>query len=173
MAETLETQETGEDSAALAELAHHWVAATRPADLDKAIGYVRRAGDAACKALAPDDAIRWYQQALDLLDRQTPPDQHSRAQLLVALGTQQSRAGQPEYRDTLTRAASLAEELGDTDTLVQAALGFSFAGGLVGVDAAKRVLRAALDATGADESSTRARLLGSYSEAHDAGVGVA
>ena len=130
VAEDARNPRTGEDAAALAELAHHWVAATRPADLDKAIGYVRRAGDAACKALAPDDAIRWYQQALDLLDRQTPPDQHSRAQLLVALGTQQSRAGQPEYRDTLTRAASLAEELGDTDTLVQAALGFSaFAGG--------------------------------------------
>jgi len=170
VAETLEAQPTGEDAAALAELAHHWVAATRPADLDKALGYVRRAGDAARDALAPDDAIRWYQQALDLLDRQTPPDQHSRAQLLVALGTQQSRAGQPEYRDTLTRAASLAEELGDTDTLVQAALGFSFSGGVVGVDAAKRVLRAALDATGADQSATRARLLGSYSEAHDAGL---
>ena len=160
-----------EDAAALAELAHHWVAATRPADLDKALGYVRRAGDAARDALAPDDAIRWYQQALDLLDRQIPPDQHSRAQLLVALGTQQSRAGQPEYRDTLTRAASLAEELGDTDTFVQAALGFSaFVGGVVGVDAAKRVLRAALDAIGADESATRARLLAAYSEAHDAGL---
>jgi tetratricopeptide (TPR) repeat protein len=171
VAETLEAHATGEDAATLAELAHHWVAATRPADLDKAIGYVRRAGDAARDALAPDDAIRWYQQALDLLDRQTPPDQHSRAQLLVALGTQQSRAGQPEYRDTLTRAASLAEELGDTDTLVQAALGFSaFAGGLVGDDVAKRVLRAALDAIGADESATRARLLAAYSEAHDFGL---
>jgi len=171
IAEALETGSGTEDAAMLAELAHHWVAATRPADLDKTIGYVRRAGDAARDALAPDDAIRWYQQALDLLARQTAPDQHSRAQLLVALGTQQSRAVQPEYRDTLTRAASLAEELGDTDTLVQAALGFStFAGGLVGDDAAKRVLRSALDATGADESAERARLLAAYSEAHDAGL---
>ncbi len=171
IAEALETGSGTEDAVLLAELAHHWVAATRPADLDKAIGYVRRAGDAARGALAPDDAIGWYQQALDLLARQTAPDQHSRAQLLVALGTQQSRAVQPEYRDTLTRAASLAEELGDTDTLVQAALGFSaFAGGMVGDDAAKRVLRAALDATGADESAERARLLAAYSEAHDAGL---
>jgi hypothetical protein len=117
-------------------------------------------------------AIGWYQQALDLLDRQSAPDQYSRAQLLVALGTPQSRAGQPEYRDTLTRAADLAEELGDTDTLVQAALGFSAfgGGGVVGVQAAKHVLRAALDATGADNSSTHARLLAAYSEAHDFGL---
>ena len=43
IAETLEAGTGTEDAAALAELAHHWVAATRPADLDKAIGYVRRA----------------------------------------------------------------------------------------------------------------------------------
>ena len=170
IAATLETETTPTDPALLAELAHHWIAATRPSDLDKALCYARLAGDAARDALAPDDAIRWYQQALDLLTRKSPPDEHQRAELLAALGTQQSRAMQPEYRDTLTRAASLAEELGDTDTLVQAALGFGFAGGLVGVDAAKRVLRAALDATGADESSTRARLLAAYSEAHDAGL---
>jgi class 3 adenylate cyclase/tetratricopeptide (TPR) repeat protein len=172
IAETLETDTTPTDPAPLAELAHHWIAATRPSDLDKALHYARLAGDAARDALAPEDAIRWYQQALDLLDRQSAPDQHGRAQLLVALGSQQSRAGQPEYRDTLTRAADLAEELGDTDTLVQAALAFSYfgGGGLVGVDAAKRVLRAALDATGSDESSTRARLLAAYSEAHDAGL---
>ncbi len=172
IAEYLELQTTTEDFTSLAELSHHWVAATRPADLYKALVYVRRTGDAARDALAPEDAVRWYQQAVDLLDRQSAPDQHSRAQLLVALGTQQSRAGQPEYRDTLTRAASLAEELGDTDTLVQAALGFSAfgGGGMVGVDAAKRVLQVALDATGADNSSTRARLLAAYSEAHDAGL---
>ena len=51
-------------------------------------------------------------------------------------------------------------------------MGFSAfgGGGLVGDDAAKRVLRAALDAIGAEESSTRARLLAAYSEAHDAGL---
>jgi class 3 adenylate cyclase/tetratricopeptide (TPR) repeat protein len=172
IAETLETDTTPTDPALLAELAHHWIAATKPSDLDKALHYARLAGDAARDALAPDDAIGWYQQALDLLDRQSAPDQHNRAHLLVALGTQQSRAGQPEYQDTLTQAASLAEELGDTDIMVQAALGFSAfgGGGLVGVDTAKRVMRAALDATGADNSSTHARLLGAYSEAHDAGL---
>jgi class 3 adenylate cyclase/tetratricopeptide (TPR) repeat protein len=171
IAELLETDTTPTDAALLAELAHHWIAATKPSDLGKALRYARLAGDAARDALAPEDAIGWYQQALDLLERQPTPDQHSRAQLLVALGTQQSRSGQPESRDTLTRAADLAEEFGDTDTLVQTALGFNtFAGGVVGDDAAKRVMRAALDAIGVDESSTHARLLAAYSEAHDFGL---
>ena len=82
IAETLETEATTHNATTLAELAHHWVAATRPADLDKALGYVRRAGDAARDALAPDDAIRWYQQALDLVARQNPPDQHLRGSCL-------------------------------------------------------------------------------------------
>jgi predicted ATPase len=61
VAEALEARAALPDAAMLGELAHHWVAATRPADLDKALSYVRRAGDAARDALAPDDAIRWYQ----------------------------------------------------------------------------------------------------------------
>ena len=35
------------------ELARHWMAATQPIDLAKAIGYSRQAGDAALRALAP------------------------------------------------------------------------------------------------------------------------
>src|SRR4029077_19639332 len=102
------------------ELAHHWVAATRPADLNKALRYVRRAGDAARDALAPDDAIRWYQQALDLAARHNASDGDQRAELLAELGTVQRRASQPEARETLLQAAGIAEELGDTDVLVHA-----------------------------------------------------
>ena len=139
VAETLETQPTGEDAAALAELAHHWVAATRPADLGKALDYVRRAGDAARDALAPDDAIRWYHQALDLLARQSPPDEHQRAELLAVLGTIQAQASKPEYHDTLLQAATLALQLDDTDILVQAALGFRLQDN-IGDDVAKPII---------------------------------
>ncbi len=171
IAETLESDATTEDAASLAELAHHWVAATRPADLDKALGYVRRAGDAARDALAPDDAIRWYQQALDLLDRQTPPDDHQRAELFATLGTVQRQAAQPEYRDTLLKAAALAEQLDDTDTLVRAALGFTerFAGS-VGDDATKPIIQAALDRIGPSPTPTRARLLAALAAAHDSSL---
>jgi len=168
VAERLEAEATTDDAGSLAELAHHWVAATRPADLDRALEYVRRAGDAARDALAPDDAIRWYQQALDLLERRTPPDDRRRAELLAELGTTQIQAGHAEGREALLRAATLAEELGDTRTLVRAALGFSAGfGGRTGDDDAKPVIRAALDRVGTEPTPTRAHLLAGLACAHD------
>lgn len=172
VAETLETQATTEDVATLAELAHHWVAATRPADLDKALSYVRRAGDAARDALAPEDAIRWYEQALDLLNRSSAPDQHQRAELLAALGAVQRQASHPAYRETLFHAAALAREFDDTEVLVRAALGFftSWASGNVGDDEVKPVIRAALDAVGSDPTPNRARLVATFAAAFDASL---
>ena len=41
----------------------------QPVDLTKAIDYSRQAADAALKSLAPDDALRYYSQALDLCAR--------------------------------------------------------------------------------------------------------
>ncbi|MGO9875906.1 MAG: ATP-binding protein [Acidimicrobiia bacterium] len=171
IAETLETQAAPRDAATLAELAHHWVAATRPADLAKALGYVRLAGDAARDALAPDDAIRWYMQALDLLDRQPTPDRHQQAQLLSALGAVQRVAGRPEYRETLTRATDLAEQLDDIETIVRAALVFKRTGhdNMIGDDEAKTILRAALDRVGPNATTTRAKLLAEFANVHDAG----
>ncbi len=154
VAEALETDAPHEDPAVLAELARHWIAATRPADLDKAIDYARRAGDAARDALAPDDAIRWYRQSLDLLTRQATPDEHQRAGLLAALGIAQRQSGEPDYRQTLLQAASLAEQREDTDLLVLVALGFPMVESLVGDTDTKRVAAAALDRVGAEPTPT-------------------
>lgn len=171
IAETLEAASVAADAGTLAELAHHWVAATRPADLDKALGYVRRAGDAARDALAPDNAIRWYQQALDLLARQSPPNEQQRAELLAVLGTVQSQAGKPECHDTLLQAAALAEQLDNTDILVEAALGFPIiTRELSGDEVAKPIIRAALDRIGTEMTATRARLLVALAMVHDASL---
>jgi class 3 adenylate cyclase/tetratricopeptide (TPR) repeat protein len=168
VAEALESHAAGEDASSLAELAHHWVAATRPADIAKALDYVRRAGDAARDALAPDDAIRWYRQALDMIDQQTSPDDEQRVQLLTALGAVQRQTGDPEFRVTLLEAAALAERLDDTDALVQAALGFPMGHTLVSDEDAKRVATAALDRVGPESTSARARLLAALTGAYDA-----
>jgi class 3 adenylate cyclase/tetratricopeptide (TPR) repeat protein len=170
VAEALEARTITEDAGTLAELAHHWVSATRPADLDKALGYVRRAGDAARDALAPDDAIRWYQQALDLVARQNTPDDHQRAELLAELGTVQRQAAHPEYRQTLLQAATLAQQTADIDLLVKAALGFTSTAARhsVGDDDAKRVAAMALERISPDPTPTRARLLAALGSAHDA-----
>jgi class 3 adenylate cyclase/tetratricopeptide (TPR) repeat protein len=169
IAEDLEARALLEGVMSFAELAHHWVAATKPTDLDKALNYLRRAGDEARDALAPDDAIRWYQQALELLDRRTIPDEHQRAELLAALGAVQHQAGNPEYRDTLRHAAALAERLDDSDVLVQTALAFARTG-MAGDEDIKRVAAAALVRIGPDAIATRARVLAVLAAGHDASL---
>jgi class 3 adenylate cyclase/tetratricopeptide (TPR) repeat protein len=169
VAVALEAQSNTSDAGALAELARHFIAATRPVDAAKAIEYARRAGDAARDALAPDDALGWYQQALDLLDRQQPADEHQRAQLLAVLGTVQRRAGHAKATESLLRAAELAERLGDTEALVEAALGFTIqTGAQPGDEEAIRVIASALDRVGHDSPPTRARLLAALAAAQDA-----
>jgi class 3 adenylate cyclase/tetratricopeptide (TPR) repeat protein len=170
IAEALEAQARPDDATTLAELAHHWVAATRPADVAKALEYVRRAGDAALDALAPDDAIGWYRQALDLIDRDHGRDDLARAEVLAALGSAQRQAGDPAARDTLLEAAALAERLDATDVLVRAALGFAHHETNFGDDEAQRIARVALDRVGNDPSATRARLLAALVLAQDSAL---
>jgi hypothetical protein len=82
--------------ARLPELAHHWLSATRPTEMTKALYYSERAGDAALVAFAPDDAIAWYGRALELVERQV---ETTRCRLLVRRGTAEEIAGRAEHRD--------------------------------------------------------------------------
>jgi class 3 adenylate cyclase len=104
------------------ELAHHWANATQPVDAHKAIFYARQAGESALEALAPDEAVRLFTQALRLFDQQRAPDPLLRVDLLIALGNAQRQAGIAAFRETLLDAAHRAQQLGDTDRLVAAAL---------------------------------------------------
>ena len=105
--------EEGATAASAAELARHWVAATRPADLDTALKYVEAAGDDALAQLAPEDAIRWYRQALDLVDAPGGGRRQSaRRGCSIGLGTAQRHLGDPESRATLLEAGRLAQDDG-------------------------------------------------------------
>src|SRR5260370_10213314 len=68
--------------------------------------------------LAPDEAIRWYRQALDLLDRQPTRDATRRCDLLIALGTAQGQAGDIGHAETLGEAVRAARELDSPERLV-------------------------------------------------------
>ena len=72
VAEALETFLGSDPDARAAELAYHWGASVQPTDTTKALHYSQIAGDRALNQLAPDEAVRWYGQALDLLDRTAP-----------------------------------------------------------------------------------------------------
>jgi class 3 adenylate cyclase/tetratricopeptide (TPR) repeat protein len=144
------------------ELAYHWAHATQPRDTEKAMTYAQQAGDRALAQLAPDEALRWYRDALDLLDRAPTEDPHRRAALLLGLGDAQRQTGDPAYRETLLDAAHLADDIGAVDLLVRAALlnnrGQS---SMLGEIDHERVgiITQALDRLGDADSPDRARLL--------------
>jgi tetratricopeptide (TPR) repeat protein len=144
------------------ELARHYLLATRPTDAQKAIAYTRQAGDSALVALAPDEALRYFSQALELIEHGTVVDPFTRLDLLIGLGTAQRQVGAPNFRTTLLDAARKASDLGDTERLVTAALannrGFFSAFGQVDTDRVE-ILEAALEALPDADSSARARLL--------------
>ena len=105
----------------IGELAYHWAQAIQPQEVEKAMTYAQRAGDRALAQLAPDESVRWYRGALDLLDQMSTDDPPRRAALLFGLGDAQRQTGDPEYRETLLDSARLANEIGDTDLMVRAA----------------------------------------------------
>jgi class 3 adenylate cyclase len=165
IAEVLEEMPGSRDDR-VGELAFHWYEATQPVEIAKTLTYSIAAGDRAQQRLAPDEAVRWYRQALELVDRLEPTEQdHSRCEVLVRLGTAQRLAGMAEFRQTLLEAAHLAQRLGDTDQLVQAALANSrgYASHFGAFDHERvGVLRSALDSLGSSSPMVRARLLALY-----------
>jgi tetratricopeptide (TPR) repeat protein len=163
--ETVYGTEPGER---VGELAHHWAAAAAPVESLKAIAYAVQAGQRALTYLAPDEANRWFDQALDMAER-SPIQPSLRAQLLVGLGDAQRQVGNPAYRQTLLDAAVLAETMGEgdgTDFLVRAALANyrGFVGTVGGVDAERvGTLEMALAKLERADSPERARLLATLS----------
>ncbi len=161
VAEALEEQCGEEPGERLGELAGHWAAAVVSADVAKAAHYARLAAERALQQLAPDEAARWYRQALELRDRERGGDRSERCDLLVGLGEAQRQVGAVEHRQTLLDAAALAEELGDADRLCHAVLANSrgWSSQVGAVDAARvRALEAAARML-SDDDPRRARVL--------------
>jgi class 3 adenylate cyclase/tetratricopeptide (TPR) repeat protein len=145
------------------ELAHHWAAAVQPSDTAKAIHYAHIAAARALDQLAPDEALRWYAQALELLDRGLGGEPRQRAELLLGLGDAQKQCGVPAYRDTLIEAAHLADRIGDVTLLVEAALTTNrgFQSVIGDVDAERvAVIELALSRLQDPDCAERAQLLG-------------
>jgi len=162
VAEAIEAIVGNRPGARVGELAYHWFNATQPANTGKAVSYARQAGEAALAALAPDDAVRYFSQALQLVDLAPGGDPLLACDLRIGLGQAQRQAGIATFRETLLAAAQRARELGATDRLVQAALannrGWFSASGVIDTDKVA-VLEAALGALGDEDRPERAMLL--------------
>ena len=153
VAEALEELCGDHPGARVGELARHWIGATQPIDVDKAMRYSRQAGDAALRAMAPADALRHYHQALDLYRQSAEPDPTLGIDLAIGIGTAQRQTGDPAFRLTLLDAARQAADLDDTDRLVAAALandrGFFSVSGTIDTDKVE-ILESALARLPAD-----------------------
>jgi tetratricopeptide (TPR) repeat protein len=162
VAEELEALD-GSDAGSLGALARHWLEA---GDSERAREAAIRAGEAALAMLAPDEAARWYRQALELHDQRPEPDRAQRAELLIRLGEAERRAGGDTFRAHLLEAGRLARRLGDRDRLARAALannrGMHSETGLLDVERIE-LLEAALEMRGDTDDRERALLLATTS----------
>lgn len=162
VAEAIERRWPDDPGERVGELARHWLAAVVPVDAERAVQAVLLAGRRALDALAPDEALRWFREGLELIDEVPDPDRSRRGRMLVLLGTAQKQTGDPAYRATLLDAAATAREIGDTEALVDAALannrGYHSNSGVTD-DERVEVIEAALEAVGEEDSVERALLL--------------
>jgi hypothetical protein len=151
----------GSGAAAIAEVARHWLEAV-DAELESAFAHSILAGDDALEKLAPDQARRWYEAALDLLARFPQRRENDRCDLLIKRGEAERQAGDRRFRTTLLEAAQIARSIGDDDKLVRAALansrGMQSETGVVD-QGRMATLDSALAIVGPKDSSSRARLL--------------
>jgi tetratricopeptide (TPR) repeat protein len=109
-AEVIEERHTDLDAVAPI-LAHHW-SETADRDPSRAVSWVLRAGRRALYQAASDDALRWFERGLDLLDPDEPNlKQH--ADLLIGLAEAQLRTGLRDFDATAKRGVRIGLELGD------------------------------------------------------------
>jgi class 3 adenylate cyclase/tetratricopeptide (TPR) repeat protein len=150
----------------VAELAHHFIVAAPAGEADKAIAYAERAARRASDQLAHEEAATHYERALEVLDFAPGSDPARRLALLLELGEAQRRAGQfVPGRETFEAAVATARELGDSDSLAQAALGMSALSEVGRLDEAiVEVIEESLAALGDEDSVTRVELLGGLSQ---------
>jgi len=143
-----------------AEAARHWVASGSAKGVPRAIDLSCEAGAKASEALAPQEASRHYANALDLLPRIDDDDESLRCELLLLLAEAQCEAGDPQFRQNVVDAATIADRLGDSDRLIRGAL-TDYQRGYMSIDDPDRVriLRQALAAAGEGDSPERAKLL--------------
>jgi tetratricopeptide (TPR) repeat protein len=172
--EALERAFAGRLEPHLTELAHHFLEAAAAGDVEPGLRYATAAAEHAGARLAHDEAARMYERALSALDV-APVDGARRCDLLLALGEAHHRAGDhAQARAAFRQAADAARELGSSEHLARATLGYGGPRGSFAVVDRELVglLEDALTALGAGDDALRARLLARLAmELYFTGVG--
>jgi len=165
VANVLEELYSSDPEPHVAELAHHFFVAATAGELTKAIDYSVRAGERALSLVAYEEAAEHFERALQAYGLQAHADVPRRCDLLLALASAQSRAGDARNaRETFLRASGLARRLGSPERLARAALGYGagmggFEFGLVDYTLVG-LLEEARTALGPEDGPLLARVLG-------------
>lgn len=160
-AQRLERDHEGDVGGVIAELAHHHHRALAVGDPERAFACAQRAAEQAAQLRAWEQAAQHYEQAVAALTHVRRPDPERRLGVLLALGETCRLSGErTRRREVLAQAMTLARELGRTEDLARAAIGFSdLQDWGVRDDAARAAVTEALAAVGDSPGSARGRLL--------------
>ncbi|MEA2451216.1 MAG: eukaryotic-like serine/threonine-protein kinase [Thermoleophilaceae bacterium] len=142
----------------LDELAHHFLEAQ---ELERAIEYSEAAANRSIEVMAFEEAAELYGKAVQALELRQPAPGRRHAELLVALGMSQSRAGDGRRaRATFRRASEIARGLGENDLFAAAVLGLALWLEIGIIDnELTDLIEEALAKLGGADSEIRARLL--------------
>ena len=104
------------------EIAHHYYRSLPAGDYGRVVTAARRAGDAAGRVQAFEDAVTYYAWALEAQALDSSADPRARADLLFSAGSAERLAGRFERsRRTLARVVEIAQQHGYADLLVRSA----------------------------------------------------
>ena len=161
LGEALEQVHAGDLDRHLGELAHHFIEAAPLGGVDRAVDYATRAAAPRPRAARLRGRRALTEKALDALELAPEPDRSRRLELLLELGSEQTKAArQAEARRALEEAAALARELDRPEELARAALGICLLSlaGVVDEDLID-LLTEALELIGPEDSPLRSQLL--------------
>lgn len=128
----------GDVDSRLTELARHFTEAAALGEVEKAVAYSRRAGEAALNDIAYEEAAAHFERALEALELQQPTDEKLRGQLLVAAGNALHQINDARGRDYLQSAEALGRKHHDLVLLAGVVVGMAitvFTRGIAEVDA--------------------------------------
>ncbi|MBE2318293.1 AAA family ATPase [Solirubrobacter sp. CPCC 204708] len=160
--ETLVSLRGGDLDPHLAMLAHHFAQAAPVERPDRAIDFALAAARRADRLLAWEEAAQHYRAALRARELSGAVDDHVRAELLLALGASEERAGmESEARESFAAAIRVARGLHDPVLLTRGVLGQAGPWSALSRSDPERValLDEAMTELPEDDSPLRARLL--------------
>jgi DNA-binding CsgD family transcriptional regulator/tetratricopeptide (TPR) repeat protein len=168
--EAIEAAHHRDPQPVLADLAHHFRAASMGNDVERAIDYTTRAGKSADAAFAFEEAISLFQNALDMLDALSSADPEQRCDLLILLGDAQRRMTDfPRALESLGAAADIARSQKMHVALANAATGYAntiyhnsahLEPGSAPLLKGRQLLKEALDGLPENETVLRIRVMG-------------